>query len=78
MMKTELPLQKRLRAIKDAQERIAIAQAFYIVVMDLEKTDKLIERLPDGILKTEKIAIQEQAWAIVLSEEMCGRIMIKE
>jgi len=77
-MKIDLPLQKRLRAIKEAQERMAIAQAFYIVVMDLEKTDKLIDSLPEGALKNEKIAIQEQAWAIVLSEEMCGRIMIRE
>ena len=77
-MGIELPLQKRLRAIKEAKERIAITQAFYTVVIDLERTDKLIERLPEGVLKEEKAAIQEQAWAIVLSEEMCGRIMIRE
>jgi hypothetical protein len=46
--------------------------------MDLERTDRLIETLPEGKMKDEKRAIQEQAWAIVLSEDMCERILIRE
>ena len=74
----DLPIQKRLLELQVARQRLAILEAFYTCVMDLEKTDKLIETLPDGVMKDEKRAMQEQAWAIVLSEDMCGLIMIRE
>lgn len=73
-----LPMQKRLRALKEAREDWIILTAFNEVVEELITTDAIIERLPEGALKEEKRAFQEEAWQIVLSEEMCDRIMIRE
>ena len=78
MKESNLPLQKGVRAIKDARERWAILEAFNEVVEELINTDKLIAKLPDGITKLRKMASQEEAWQIVLSEDMCSRIMIRE
>ena len=74
----DLPIQKRMMELQEARQRFAILEAFYTCVMDLERTDRLIETLPEGKMKDEKRAIQEQAWAIVLSEDMCERILIRE
>jgi hypothetical protein len=74
----KLPIQRRLFELKRARERYMILDAFNTVVQDLIRTDELIEQLPDGQMKATKKAMQEEAWSIVMSEEMCKRILIEE
>ncbi len=78
MKESNLPIQKRLRALKKAREDWVILTAFNEVVEEMINTDAIIAKLPEGALKEEKMKAQEEAWEIVLSEEMCSRIMIRE
>ena len=73
-----LPIQKRLLALRRAKERYLILEAFNTVVQDLARTDEVIEKLPEGSIKEKKKALQEEAWKIVMSEDMCERILIEE
>lgn len=74
----DLPIQNRLREIQRARERWIILEAFNQIVDEMVVTDAKIANLPEGAPKEYQRAIQEEAWDIVLSDEMCSNIMIIE
>jgi len=52
--------------------------AFSELVEELCKTDKLIEAMPEGSAKEEQKIKQEEAWDLVMSKELCGKIIIED
>jgi hypothetical protein len=74
----DLPIQNRLREIQLAREKWIILEAFNQIVDEMVITDAKIDSLPEGAPKEYQRAIQEEAWDIVLSEEMCSNIVIVE
>ena len=78
MKEFDLPIQKKIKALKKAREDWAILITFNEVVEELMNTDALIEKLPEGFVKEQKKEAQQEAWEILLSEEFCSRILVRE
>ena len=67
-----------MQKIIDARERFAIHTMFMKLVDSLLKADADVAAMPEGLDKIKASMLQREAWNMVLSEEMCGKIMYVE
>lgn len=76
--KLQTPIDTEMQKIIDARERFAIHTMFVKVVDKLLIADAEVEAMPEGLDKIKASMLQREAWNMVLSEEMCGKIMYVE
>ena len=72
------PIEEQAKQIYEARESFIMLSAFSELVEELCKTDKLIEAMPEGSAKEEQKIKQEEAWDLVMSKELCGKIIIED
>ena len=73
----DLPIQKQLRKIKQQREKFQVLMAYNDLVESMIETDKMIEDMPEGEEKQQKLAQQEQAWELMVAEDMISLIKIE-
>ena len=71
------PIDKEVQKIMESRTRFALLSVFNDLVRDLKITDESIQNMQDGEEKEKLIKSQEEAWALLLSEEMCKSIIIE-
>jgi len=76
--KFSTPIDDQVRKIAESRNRFNILSAFNDLVEELIKTDKHIENMPEGEEKRTMLKAQEEAWALLMSQQMCDSIMLEE
>lgn len=71
------PIDKEVQKIMETRTKFALVSVFNELVRDLRITDESIQNMPDGEEKEKLIKSQQEAWALLLSEEMCESIIIE-
>lgn len=72
------PIEEEVFKIAEAKQRFSMMVTFNQLVEELLITDEYIALQPDGEEKTRNMRKQEEAWKLVLSEEICGKITYVE
>jgi len=71
------PLDKQVLKIVESRHRFSMVTVFNDLVTDLLETDSQIEKMPDGEEKEYLKKSQQEAWELLLSENMCDKIVIE-
>ena len=71
------PIDKQVLKIVESRHRFSMLIVFNDLVKDLLKTDKEIEKMPDGEEKEHLKKSQQEAWDLLLSEGMCDKIIVE-
>lgn len=69
------PIDKQVLKIMESRERFTLMVVFNDLVKELKETDKTIEEMPEGSDKESMKKVQEEAWALLLSKNMCDSII---
>lgn len=69
------PIEEQVKGIYEARERFVILRTFSDLAEELAKTDELIESMPEGAAKEEQKRKQDEAWELLMSEDLCGKIL---
>ena len=69
------PIDKQVLKIMESRERFTLMVVFNDLVKELKETDKTIEEMPEGSEKEYMKKAQEEAWALLLSKNMCDSII---
>ena len=73
----DLPIQNQLRKIKEQREKFQVLMAYNDLVESMIETDKMIEDMPEGEEKQQKLEQQELAWELMVAEDMISLIKIE-
>ena len=71
------PIDKQVAKIMEARTRFAVVAVFNDLVEELIETDRQIETMPEGEQKEALLKSQKEAWDLLLSEKMCGTIVVE-
>tara|TARA_B100001250_G_scaffold403052_1_gene417042 strand:- start:136 stop:372 length:237 start_codon:yes stop_codon:yes gene_type:complete len=77
MSRFSTPLDKQVAEIVRARKRFVVVAVFNDLVKDLVETDKEIQNMPEGNEKEVLLESQKEAWDLLLSEQMCGTIVVE-
>ena len=74
----DLPIQKKLRKILKQREKFQVLMAYNTQIEGLLETDEKIKKMPEGKEKQDMIRQQEEAWELMVSDDMISLIKIEE
>lgn len=71
------PIDEQVLRIAEARHRFSMTVVFNDLVNELIETDKKIDAMPEGTEKEYAKRSQQEAWDLLLSENMCDKIMLE-
>lgn len=72
------PIDEEIMKIAESRQRFTMLVTFNQLVEELVRTDEFIANQPEGREKQRNMEQQEEAWRLILSEEICGKITYVE
>tara|TARA_B100000287_G_scaffold430360_1_gene485450 strand:- start:1785 stop:2024 length:240 start_codon:yes stop_codon:yes gene_type:complete len=71
------PIDKEVAKIMKARTRFAVVAVFNDLVKELQETDRQIENMPEGEEKEMLLKSQKESWDLLMSDQMCGTIIVE-
>ena len=71
------PIDKEVAKIMEARTRFAVVAVFNDLVKELQETDRQIQNMPEGEDKEILLKSQKEAWDLLVSDQMCGTIIVE-
>lgn len=72
------PIEEEVFKIAEAKHRFSMLVTFNQLVEELKITDEYLSLQPESAEKRRNMQKQEEAWKLILSEEICGKITYVE
>lgn len=71
------PLDEQVAKIVESRTKFSLMVTFNELVQSLTETDKKIENIPEGEEKECLLRAQQEAWELLLSDQLCKIIIIE-